>query len=249
MASWYVFTVLDSFIPSKQSFCICFKSRLWSLIKFSFIKFHSLVKSTSNPKLYVEAINSDNLSVLSNLQLGMASALETLCGQSYGAKQYDMLGVHLQRSWIVLFLSAFFLVPISIFTTPILEALGQEENIAQVAGVISLWTIPVIFAFVLSFTCQMYLQAQSKNMIIAYLSAFSIAIHILLSWLLTVKYKLGIPGAMVSTILAFWIPNVGQLLFVVCGGCPETWKGFSMLAFKDLWDVVKLSLSSGVMLW
>ncbi|KAK9931344.1 hypothetical protein M0R45_018621 [Rubus argutus] len=180
--------------------------------------------------------------------LGMASALETLCGQSYGAKQYDMLGVHLQRSWIVLFVSAFFLVPISIFTTPILEALGQEENIAQVAGVISLWTIPVIFAFVLSFTCQMYLQAQSKNMIIAYLSAFSIAIHILLSWLLTVKYKLGIPGAMVSTILAFWIPNVGQLLFVICGGCPETWKGFSMLAFKDLWDVVKLSLSSGVML-
>lgn len=177
------------------------------MIKFSFIKFHSLVNSTSNPKLYVEAINSDDLSVINNLQLGMASALETLCGQSYGAKQYDMLGVHLQRSWIVLFASAFFLVPLSIFTTPILEALGQEENIAQVAGVISLWTIPVIFAFVLSFTCQMYLQAQSQNMIIAYLSAFSIAIHILLSWLLTVKNKLGIPGAMVSTILAFWIPN------------------------------------------
>ncbi|XP_062003823.1 protein DETOXIFICATION 21-like isoform X2 [Rosa rugosa] len=180
--------------------------------------------------------------------LGMASALETLCGQSYGAKQYDMLGVHLQRSWIVLFVSAFFLVPICIFTTPILEALGQEQNIAQVAGYISLWVIPVIFAFVLSFTCQMYLQAQSKNMIIAYLSAISIAIHILLSWLLTVKYQLGIPGAMVSTILAFWIPNIGQLLFIICGGCPQTWKGFSMLAFKDLWDVVKLSLSSGVML-
>ncbi|KAK8610045.1 hypothetical protein V6N13_026589 [Hibiscus sabdariffa] len=31
-------------------------------------------------------------------------------------------------------------------------------------------------------------------------------------------------------------------------GCKETWKGFSMLAFKDLWPVVKLSLSSGVML-
>ncbi|XP_050363827.1 protein DETOXIFICATION 21-like [Argentina anserina] len=180
--------------------------------------------------------------------LGMASALETLCGQSFGAKQYNMLGVHLQRSWIVLFLSTFFLVPLCIFTTPILEALGQEENIAQVAGYISLWTIPMIFAFVLSFTCQMFLQAQSKNMIIAYLSAFSIAIHILLSWLLTVKYQFGIPGAMVSTILAFWIPNIGQLLFVICGGCPQTWQGFSTLAFKDLSGVIKLSLSSGVML-
>lgn len=32
----------------------------------------------------------------------MASALETLCGQAYGAKQYHMLGIYLQRSWIIL---------------------------------------------------------------------------------------------------------------------------------------------------
>ncbi|KAM5550481.1 protein DETOXIFICATION 21-like [Rosa sericea] len=180
--------------------------------------------------------------------LGMASALETLCGQSYGAKQYHMLGVYLQRSWIVLSVSALFLVPICFFVTPILEALGQEKSIAQVAGYISLWTIPVIFAFFVSFTCQMFLQSQSKNMIIVYLSAFALAVHILLSWLLTVRFKFGIPGAMLSTIVAFWIPNFGQLLFITCGGCPETWKGFSTLAFKDLWDIIKLSLSSGVML-
>ncbi|KAJ7971990.1 Protein DETOXIFICATION [Quillaja saponaria] len=180
--------------------------------------------------------------------LGMASALETLCGQAFGAKQYPVLGIYLQRSWIVLFLTSMFLLPIFIFTTPILEVLGQEESIAKVAGKISIWSIGIVFAFIASFTCQMYLQAQSKNMIIAYLAAFSIAIHILLSWLLTVKFKFGLTGAMASTILAYWIPNLGQLLFVTCGGCPETWKGFSFLAFKDLWPVVKLSISSGAML-
>lgn len=40
----------------------------------------------------------------SNWKVGMASALETLCGQSYGANRYDMLGVYLQRSWLILFL-------------------------------------------------------------------------------------------------------------------------------------------------
>ena len=179
----------------------------------------------------------------------MASALETLCGQAYGANQYHMLGVYLQRSWLVLFISAIFLLPLFIFTTPILKALGQEEAIAQVAGTISIWLIPVMFSFIPSFTCQMFLQAQSKNMIIAYLAAFSLTIHALLSWLLTVRYKFGIPGAMISTILAFWIPNVGQLTFATCGGCRETWKGFSFLAFKDLWPIIKLSLSSGAMLW
>lgn len=180
--------------------------------------------------------------------LGMASALETLCGQSYGAKQYNMLGVYLQRSWLILLLCSIFLLPVFIFTTPILIALGQEESIAEVAGTISLWLIPVVFSFIVSFTCQMFLQAQSKNMIIAYLAAFSLSIHVFLSWLLTVKYKFGLSGAMVSTILAFWIPNIGQLVYLFGGWCPETWTGFSLLAFKDLWPIIKLSLSSGAML-
>ncbi|KAL3733206.1 hypothetical protein ACJRO7_022693 [Eucalyptus globulus] len=146
--------------------------------------------------------------------LGMASALETLCGQAYGAKQYHMLGVYLQRSWIVLTICSIFLLPLFIFTAPLLKALGQEDKIAKVAGEISLGLIPILFAFVISFTCQMFLQAQSKNMIIAYIAAFSAVAHLCLSWLLTAKYKFGILGAMASTILAYWIPNIGQLMFV-----------------------------------
>ncbi|KAH0649182.1 hypothetical protein KY285_034430 [Solanum tuberosum] len=180
--------------------------------------------------------------------IGMASGLETLCGQSYGAKQYHMLGLHLQRSLIVLTITTTLLLPLFLFTTPILKALGQENDIAQVAGVVSLWFIPVAYAYVVSFTCQMYLQAQSKNIIIAYLAAITLIIHTFLSWLLTIKYKFGLSGAMISTILAFWIPNIGQLVYVMGGWCKDTWTGFSFLAFKDLWPVVKLSLSSGVML-
>ncbi|KAM3270758.1 protein DETOXIFICATION 21 isoform X1 [Capsicum chacoense] len=180
--------------------------------------------------------------------LGMASALETLCGQSYGAKQYQMLGLHLQRSWIFLIITTTLLLPIFLFTTPILKALGQQDDIAKVAGIVSFWLIPVLYAYVVSFTCQMYLQAQSKNMIIAYLAAITLIIHVFLSWLLTIKFKFGLSGAMVSTILAFWIPNIGQLVFIMGGWCKDTWTGFTFLAFKDLWPAVKLSLSSGVML-
>ncbi|XP_057785863.1 protein DETOXIFICATION 21-like [Salvia miltiorrhiza] len=182
------------------------------------------------------------------LLLGAANGLETLCGQAYGARQYHMLGIYLQRSWIVLFVMTTALVPIYIFATPILIALGQDEVIAKEAGKIALWFIPVIYSFILSFTCQMYLQAQSKNVIITYLAVLSLTIHIFLSWLLVVKLGYGVPGAMMSTILAYWIPNIGQLIFVTSGGCTETWHGFSTLAFKDLWPVIKFSMSSGAML-
>ncbi|KAK1291269.1 Protein TRANSPARENT TESTA 12 [Acorus calamus] len=33
--------------------------------------------------------------------MGMSSGLETLCGQAFGAKQYHMLGIYLQSSWLV----------------------------------------------------------------------------------------------------------------------------------------------------
>ncbi|VVB11818.1 unnamed protein product [Arabis nemorensis] len=180
--------------------------------------------------------------------LGMASALETLCGQAYGAKQYHMLGIYLQRSWIVLTGCTICLMPVYIFSGPILLALGQEERIVRVARIIALWVIGINFSFVPSFTCQMFLQAQSKNKIIAYVAAVSLAVHIFLSWLLMVHFDFGITGAMTSTMVAFWLPNIAQLLFVTCGGCKDTWRGFSMLAFKDLWPVFKLSLSSGGML-
>nr|POF01473.1 protein detoxification 21 [Quercus suber] len=125
----------------------------------------------------------------------------------------------------------------------------QDEDVAKVGGVVAHWIIGAMFALVISYSSQMYLQSQSKNMLITYFAAFAIVIHVLLSWLLTVKYNFGVPGAMLSTVLAFWIPNIGQLMFIMCGGCRETWKGFSSLAFQDLWAVMKLSLSSGVMLW
>lgn len=185
----------------------------------------------------------------STLQLGMASALETLCGQSYGAKQYHMLGIYLQRSWIILFMCSIIILPVFVFTTPLLKLLGQEESIAEMAGTIARWYIPVMFSYIWAFTLQMYLQAQSKNVIITYLAVLTLALHIFLSWFMTIKLDLGLAGVMGSMIFAMWIPVFGQLGFVFFGGCPETWTGFSFAAFKDLRAIIKLSLSSGLMLW
>ncbi|KAI4967995.1 hypothetical protein ZWY2020_039038 [Hordeum vulgare] len=180
--------------------------------------------------------------------LGMASALETLCGQSYGAKQYHMMGIYLQRSWIILSGCAVLMLPIFIFTEPLLVFIGQDPTISAVAATISIWYIPVMFASVVNFTLQMYLQAQSKNMIITYLAFVNLGIHLFLSWLLAVKLHLGLAGVMTSMVIAMWIPAIGQLVFVLFGGCPLTWTGFSFTALTDLVPIFKLSLSSGVML-
>ncbi|KAK9165785.1 hypothetical protein Scep_000976 [Stephania cephalantha] len=68
------------------------------------------------------------------LLLGMASALETLCGQAFGAKKYNMLGIYMQRSWIVLLVCAVLLLPTYVFATPFLKLLGHPTELAEQSG-------------------------------------------------------------------------------------------------------------------
>ncbi|XP_043687527.1 protein DETOXIFICATION 27-like [Telopea speciosissima] len=73
------------------------------------------------------------------LLLGMASALETLCGQAFGAKKFHMLGIHMQRSWMVLFLYSVLLLPMYVFATLVLKWMGQLEDVAEQSGMVALW--------------------------------------------------------------------------------------------------------------
>ncbi|KAG9148328.1 hypothetical protein Leryth_012276 [Lithospermum erythrorhizon] len=178
----------------------------------------------------------------------MSSATETLCGQAYGAKQYHMMGVYLQRSWIIDFITLTFLLPVFLFGTHIFKLVGEQEDIAEAAGNISLWFIPMVYNFIFSLTIQMYLQAQQKNMIIAWLAATQFVIHVPLSWLFVNVLDWGVGGAMGALCISSWFIVFGEFLYIFGGWCPDTWKGFTMDAFKDMLPVIKLSVSSGIML-
>ncbi|XP_068641886.1 protein DETOXIFICATION 27-like isoform X2 [Aristolochia californica] len=182
------------------------------------------------------------------LLLGMASALETLCGQAFGAKKYHMLGIYMQRSWIVLFCVAVLLLPMYFFATPILKLIGQPDDIAEQAGQVSIWLLPLHFAFVFQFPLQRFLQCQLKNNIIAYASAASLVINIFLSWLFVQKFHMGLFAAALILNISWWIVVFIMFAYAIGGWCPLTWTGFSMEAFYGLWEFVKLSAAAGVML-
>jgi len=180
--------------------------------------------------------------------LGMSSATETLCGQAFGARQYHMMGIYLQRSWIVDVTTATIMVPLFVFTTPIFRLFGEDEEIAVESGPIALWMIGIIYSFVFALTIQMFLQAQLKNMIVGCLSASSFVIHLLLSWVFVEILDLEVAGAMGAYCISSWLMVFGEYVYVFGGWCPDTWKGFTKAAFYDILPVIKLSISSGVML-
>ncbi|CAI9116209.1 OLC1v1017301C1 [Oldenlandia corymbosa var. corymbosa] len=182
------------------------------------------------------------------LLLGMATALETLCGQAYGAKRYNMLGIYLQRSCIVLGLASIVLLPIYIYATPILKLLGQPEDVAELTGLISLWFIPMHLAFPFISAVQRFLLSQLKINVVAINSTLTLVVHVFISWLLVFKLELGVFGAAAALVISTWISFFGLFLYVVCGGCPLTWNGLSMEAFSGLWEFLKLSAASGIMI-
>ncbi|KAJ0851752.1 hypothetical protein HanRHA438_Chr14g0630541 [Helianthus annuus] len=48
--------------------------------------------------------------------------------------------------------------------------------------------------------------------------------------------------------ISSWSLVIGEFIYIFRGWCPNSWKGFTFAAFKDLMPLVKLSVSSGVML-
>ena len=88
----------------------------------------------------------------------MGSALETLCGQAFGAGQIDMLGIYMQRSWVILITTALLLSFLYIFAAPLLKLIGQTEEISETAGLFAIYMIPQLFAYAANFPIAKFLQ-------------------------------------------------------------------------------------------
>ncbi|XP_026458476.1 protein DETOXIFICATION 35-like [Papaver somniferum] len=179
--------------------------------------------------------------------LGMGSALETLCGQAFSAGQTYMLGIYMQRSWIILLVSCIILTPIYLFATPVLKLLGQRDDISEMARQFAVQIIPQMFSLAINFPSQKFLQSQSKVGVLAWIGFWALIFHIFLLWLFIYVFGWGTVGAVVAYNISGWIVSLAQVVYVV-KWCTDGWKGLSWLAFKEIWAFVRLSLASDVML-
>lgn len=178
----------------------------------------------------------------------MGSALETLCGQAFGAGQIYLLGIYMQRSWIILWVTCIALLPIYVFATPILKFLGQDDDIADLAGKFSILIIPQLFSLAINFPAQKFLQAQSKVTVLAWIGFVALAIHVGLLCLFVYVFDWGVTGAAIAFDITSWEIAVAQVVYVIVWCKEAGWNGLSWLAFKDIWAFVRLSFASAVML-
>ncbi|KAJ8527889.1 hypothetical protein K7X08_015340 [Anisodus acutangulus] len=155
------------------------------------------------------------------VMLGMASAVETVCGQAYGAKRYAVMGVICQRAIILHLVAAFLFSFPYWFSGPLLKSIGQSETIS----------------------------AQNIVNPLAYVAVSVFLVHVLISWLVVDILEYGLLGTALSQSFSWWLLVIAQGLYVILSRlCKETWTGFSMNAFNIIWPYFKLTVASAVML-
>ncbi|GLJ18376.1 hypothetical protein SUGI_0325320 [Cryptomeria japonica] len=182
------------------------------------------------------------------VMLGMGNAVETVCGQAFGTGKLDMLGLCLQRSLVILNTTALLLTVTYAFATPILKAVGQTDEIAEAAGKFAVWTIPQLFAFAMNYPLARFLQSQGKLFVMSAISGAALIVHVIFSWLLMLKLGWGLVGAAIMLNFSWWIVVLGQIAYIFSGTCGGAWTGFSWSAFHNLGGLLRLSLSSAVMM-
>lgn len=184
-----------------------------------------------------------------SLLRGMASALDTFCGQSFGAKQYHMLGIHLQGSLLVLLTASIPLAFIWTNAPSILLFFGQDPEIAAEAGKYARFMLPSIFGFAIQECHIRFLQAQNNVVPMMIISGFTTLLHILVCWILVFKSGLGNKGAALANAFSYWTNALLLVLYVrTSPSCKKTWTGYSMEAFYGILKFLKLSIPSAIML-
>ena len=180
----------------------------------------------------------------------MASALETLCGQAYGAKQYHMLGIHMQRGMLVVVAIS---IPISIvwaFAGHIFAFCGQDVELSIHAGVYARWLIPSILPYGL-LQCQLrFLQTQSRLKPLLISTGFTSLLHVFLCWALVSRLGLGNKGAALCNAISYWINALILALYIrYASSCEKTWTGFSKEGARNFPSFLSLAIPSACMIW
>ncbi|KAG4166655.1 hypothetical protein ERO13_A13G146533v2 [Gossypium hirsutum] len=180
---------------------------------------------------------------------GLSGALETLCGQGFGAKMHKMLGIYLQASCIISF---FFSIIISVlwsFTEPILVLLHQDPEISRAAAVYMKYLIPGLFAYGFLQNILRFLQTQSIVIPLVVFSVVPLGIHFGIVYSLVNKTSLGYKGAPMAASVSIWISFLLLALYVLFANkFQNTWTGFSFESFRYIIRNSKLALPSAAMI-
>ncbi|KAL2620988.1 hypothetical protein R1flu_001193 [Riccia fluitans] len=182
--------------------------------------------------------------------LGLASGLETLCGQAYGAKQYDLLGVYYQTSILVLLSFSILLSFLWWNMEPLLLLIGQEAEISRQTTLYMRALLPALWAAAVTHPTIKFLQSQNVVLPVMVCCLTTFVVHIPLCYFLVFKF-VGFLGGAWSISIAYWLILLQLLAYVAHsnGARKErTWNGFVRPKIRTVGLYLRIAVPSAFMI-
>lgn len=246
-AQWYRLALWESRLLWILSGASIIVSIFNYMLSFTTLVFCGHLSSTEFAGASIASVGIQGLAY--GIMLGMASAVQTVCGQAYGAKKRAEMGIICQRAIIIHLGAAVILTPLYWYSGAVLRAIGQSKTIAKLGQVFARGLLLQLYAFALSCPMQRFLQAQNIVNPLAYIAVGVFLLHTLLTYLVVYVWDFGLFGAALTLSFSWWLLVILNALYILFSpSCKQTWTGFSIKAFTGIWPYLKLTLASAVML-
>lgn len=187
--------------------------------------------------------------VTSSIFIGMATCLDTLCPQAYGAKKYHLVGIYLQRCIALCFIIAIPVITVFYFSGTILKHVVPNEELAYLAQAYLRIVSLGLPGYILFETGKRFLQAQGNFIGGQYTLFFCAPLNAVLNYVFVFKFGLGFIGAPIAVALNYWI--MALLLFSYCVFIDgkQCWYGFQFdQCFKGWKTMIDLALPGILMI-
>ncbi|KAG9158775.1 hypothetical protein Leryth_013663 [Lithospermum erythrorhizon] len=174
---------------------------------------------------------------------GLATGMEAISSQAYGANQLPIIGQTLRRTILILLITA---IPISVFwlhVKPVLILCGQEPRVADFAAIHLRACIPTLLLKCFIHPLRIYSRTQHRTLPLMLSAAVALLIHTPINCILQFKLKLGITGiALAVGITDFNLVIVLVLAIRYSGAHRDSWGGWSLQCFKQWGPILKLAV-------
>ncbi|KAF0697889.1 Aste57867_11472 [Aphanomyces stellatus] len=164
--------------------------------------------------LYIDAAflsaTITNITALS-IGFGLATAMDTLCSQAFGAGKMEKLGIYLQSGFIVMAVALVPVLFVNYYCETILLHLDQDRRVSALGGEftrVTMLGIPFLFVYEL---VKKLLQSQNVVLPMTYIAALGLSVNVLVGYYLTYYTSMGYLGAAWGRVLG----NVSMPLAIV----------------------------------
>lgn len=198
-----------------------------------------------------------NITGYSTIQ-GIATALDTLCPQAFGAKNYHLVGIYLQKCTALIFVVMFpILIVWLFFGHSLIKLVVPDPETAKFAAVYLQYITPGIPAYIVFECGKRFLQAQGVYHISTYVLLVAAPSNLIMNLVFVAKF--GYLGAPIAVSINYWIMATGlficTLYFVKPEDTPSNmhplscWGGFNFKAAFTSWGrLISLAIPGLIML-